>query len=512
MVFKNGMSPVHPGEILRDELTELDMSARSLARAIKVPVNRITAILNGERGITADTARRLARYFGTSTEFWMNLQQTYEIRVAEVADSQNQIDEIVPRETALLRDVVHDLILGSLPSPATRTALEIIESNLTLCTQLQTYELMARIGDLSTEMMCAFEGPLSELRDAGVFETGLADHLPHMIATIKNFEDQFKPSTELKSRRLERRFVANTDSAFESPLPMLRRLDGAWLNEVEGIASMQRVVDLRDLGNTLNENEPCSHPCADNLRKLLGDWRDEITWPKEIWTDLGARISFYEELGFDINLTSVPSPAFQEILEVTTIKSNQPDLVYEYELFSNPSMNLREERVLDRTMEASTWIDRLETQLRHFIDHTMTNVYGTDWLAVRLPKKTVATWEKLSRQLNEHITRTFPLSPRTFPLLAFTQFTDYELMICQEDHWNEVFRSVFKSREYLRESLQRLYPIRNDTMMGRPITKQDELLLYVETNRLIRAMESADGRPRSSNSTEVFFTSRNRVT
>ena len=175
-------------------------------------------------------------------------------------------------------------------------------------------------------------------------------------------------------------------------------------------------------------------------------------------------------------------------------------------------MNLREERVLDRTMNASTWIERLETQLRHFIDRTMTNVYGSDWLAVRLPKKTVTTWEKLSQELKEHITRTFPLSPRTFPLLAFAQFADYELMICQEDHWNEVFHSIFKSREYLRESLQRLYPIRNDTMMGRPITKQDELLLYVETKRLINAMESADGIPRASTSTAVFIASGKRVT
>ena len=505
MISKNGMSPVHPGEILKEELTELGMSAQSLARAIKVPVNRITAVLNGERGITADTARRLARYFGTSTEFWMNLQQSYEIRVAEVADSQNQIDEIVPRETALLREVVHDLTLEPLPSSAARTALEVIESNLTLCTQLQTYELMARIGDLNTETMRAFEGPLSELRDSGVFETGLADHLPHTIATFKNYEDQFKPSTELKSRRLERRFVANTDSAFESPLPMLRRLDGAWLNELDGIASMQRVVNLRDLGSTLNENEPFSPACADDLQKLLGDWRDEITWPKVIRTDLGARMSFYEELGFDINLTCVPSSAFQEILDATAIKPDQPDPVQAYEYFVQTSINLCEERMLARTMKACSWIERLETQLRHFIDHAMTKVYGIDWIERRFPKQTVTNWEKTNQRIKE-------LTTLTLQRLAFSQFTDYELVICQEDHWNEVFRSVFKNREYLRESLQRLYPIRNDTMIGRPITNQDELLLYVETNRLISAMEAADGRPRSSNSTAVFWTSRKRAT
>lgn len=84
MSTKNGMRPVHPGEILRDELEELDMSASAFSKALDVPVNRITAILNGQRGVTADTALRLACYFGTSPQIWMNLQKAYELRKAEI--------------------------------------------------------------------------------------------------------------------------------------------------------------------------------------------------------------------------------------------------------------------------------------------------------------------------------------------------------------------------------------------------------------------------------------------
>ena len=80
---KNGMSPVHPGEVLREELDDLGLSANALAKAIDVPANRITAILNAERGITADTALRLGRYFDTTAQFWLNLQQTWELRRAE---------------------------------------------------------------------------------------------------------------------------------------------------------------------------------------------------------------------------------------------------------------------------------------------------------------------------------------------------------------------------------------------------------------------------------------------
>lgn len=73
---------VHPGEILGDELSELGISARQLALQIKVPANRITQIIRGQRGISGDTALRLGRWFGTGPELWMNLQKTYELNLA----------------------------------------------------------------------------------------------------------------------------------------------------------------------------------------------------------------------------------------------------------------------------------------------------------------------------------------------------------------------------------------------------------------------------------------------
>ena len=74
---------IHPGEHLAEELKELGMSAAALARHIAVPTNRITQILNGRRAVTGDTALRLAHFFGTSPEFWLNLQKIYELRLAE---------------------------------------------------------------------------------------------------------------------------------------------------------------------------------------------------------------------------------------------------------------------------------------------------------------------------------------------------------------------------------------------------------------------------------------------
>ena len=74
---------IHPGEHLAEELDALRTSAAELARRLKVPTNRVTEILNGQRAITGDTALRLAHFFGTSAEFWLNLQSLYELRVAE---------------------------------------------------------------------------------------------------------------------------------------------------------------------------------------------------------------------------------------------------------------------------------------------------------------------------------------------------------------------------------------------------------------------------------------------
>lgn len=79
----NQRPAIHPGEVLSDELQEVGISATELARQIDVPANRISQIINGKRAITGDTALRLGHWFGTSAQFWLNLQTSYELRLAE---------------------------------------------------------------------------------------------------------------------------------------------------------------------------------------------------------------------------------------------------------------------------------------------------------------------------------------------------------------------------------------------------------------------------------------------
>jgi addiction module HigA family antidote len=89
--------PVHPGRILKSELAEAGLTANAVALALRIPANRLTEIINGRRSISADTALRLARYFGTSAQMWMNLQSQYDLQAAE-----DQLAGKIEREVAPL--------------------------------------------------------------------------------------------------------------------------------------------------------------------------------------------------------------------------------------------------------------------------------------------------------------------------------------------------------------------------------------------------------------------------
>ena len=146
-----------------------------------------------------------------------------------------------------------------------------------------------------------------------------------------------------------------------------------------------------------------------------------------------------------------------------------------------PSDDADEEEGLRRTNIAHDWLLRLETQLRRFIDEKMIEAFGKDWPKHRLPNGVYEMWQEKERKARQE-------DSRDRPLIAYADFTDYELVICKHDNWREVFAPFFGRRESVLESFQRLYPVRLDTMHARPITLDDELLLRVETKRLVRVM------------------------
>jgi addiction module HigA family antidote len=101
MAFKNGMRPVHPGEVLREEyLVPLEMSVNALAKALGVPTPRMNDVARERRAIAPDTAMRLARYFGGDARSWLNLQIAYDLRIAEIASAKAIARSVTPMKKA----------------------------------------------------------------------------------------------------------------------------------------------------------------------------------------------------------------------------------------------------------------------------------------------------------------------------------------------------------------------------------------------------------------------------
>ena len=97
-MYKNGMRPIHPGEVLREDfLLPLGMSANALATALSVPAPRINDVVRERRGVSADTAMRLARYFGGDARSWLNLQAAYDLRLAEIENAKRIEKEVQPK-------------------------------------------------------------------------------------------------------------------------------------------------------------------------------------------------------------------------------------------------------------------------------------------------------------------------------------------------------------------------------------------------------------------------------
>lgn len=99
-MIKNGMRPVHPGKVLREDyLIPLGMSTNALSKSLNVPASRINDIVREWRGVSADTAMRLARYFGGDARSWLNLQAAYDLRVAEIENADGIERDVVPMAT-----------------------------------------------------------------------------------------------------------------------------------------------------------------------------------------------------------------------------------------------------------------------------------------------------------------------------------------------------------------------------------------------------------------------------
>ena len=253
-----------------------------------------------------------------------------------------------------------------------------------------------------------------------------------------------------------------------------------WLNSGDQVRSLMGIVELQEIGHVLQAIPGFETDSAERLRPHLGDWRRSIDWPAKIFTDPLARSEFYVDLGLNPALTDFPASAFDQAATIARIKLPPPPRILDYEPL--PEREEDDEEVgFERNNAAHDRLQRFETQVRRFIDQSMTAAAGKSWIKHRVPGQIRQKWrEKQDRARDK--------GEAERPLIAYADFTDYEMIIVQNGNWTNVFRPVFRRETLVQESFQRLYPIRFCTMHARLITQDDELYLHAETQRILTAI------------------------
>lgn len=254
-----------------------------------------------------------------------------------------------------------------------------------------------------------------------------------------------------------------------------------WIRETDAACSTTALMELHGLGSALRSVQGFDEVLTKAIRSDLGDWRDRISFPPAVFDDPVARTEFYVERGFNSSLTDFPEEAFQECLVRVGLDTDLQDGDEWAEVMH--AVDPVEDAAFRRTNKCHNLLQRLERRLRQFIDAAMTERYGADWPKKRLPPRILESWERKKSQAESAgvVLTTF---------IEVADFTDYDQIICRKDHWRDVFQGRFKRQESVRESFQRLHPIRLATMHARLVTKEDELYVLAESRRLLGAIDS----------------------
>jgi hypothetical protein len=207
------------------------------------------------------------------------------------------------------------------------------------------------------------------------------------------------------------------------------------------------------------------------MRLALGDWR-QVTVPG--LTDWEQRTAFYIEHGFDQRLTALPEPAFTQTLDIVLHRRRGRR--------QSPIIDDDVDGAVDRRMrESSEVVVRFERRVRDFVLQVMTSRYGDRWMKQRVPPAVLERW-RAKRADEEDKSR----SRET--IFEYADFVDYLEIILRRDNWSDLFEGIFGDKEEISVSFRRLYPLRNEICHACRITKEDYLVLLLETRRIERAI------------------------
>ena len=322
---------------------------------------------------------------------------------------------------------------------------------------------------------------LDELRRMNaVLKNVLVEHRKQFYVPDPSEITSLTPNLE---KELTRFAMRDSTASYKDGLDRaMKSLSAPWLKIDDKIKSITAVSKLYDMGHLLNTKAMFSDELLKNLRENLGDWRGKFDLPQVILNDPLARHDFYVERGFNPSLTDFPSDAFEQAVSVTGIKTKQQPLIRAYSLM--PQLGkVNVNSGIKRTTKAYILLRNFESQVRNFIDSHMKPIFGENWPKHRTTGEIYKKWRDRRDEAQNN-------GEKAYPLIAYADFADYEVIVTRKDNWEKIFKSYFKDKIFIQVSFRRLYPIRNCTMHSRPITHDDELILHVETKHLLKAIGS----------------------
>ena len=325
------------------------------------------------------------------------------------------------------------------------------------------------------------EGPIEEARRLGLLDptSDLRQSITATMQAREAYDRLFRLAEVDEIGKLARDAMATTAlarSVFESQDKLkaaMGEVVSPWLRIESATASARAFADVVAIGRGIDARRPFGAEFAEALRPTLGDWRDLATPPVEPLIDPLLRSGFYYERGFNPTLADFTPPAFDESLRIAGLREDEAGETDEVESDDG----------FARARFAFDQLQRFEITLRRFIDRVMRDAFGDDWTRRQLPAGMLDAWvDKRDKAVRGG-------QPER-PLIDYADFADYRPIIERRDNWATVFKPVFGRADDIRESFQRLFPVRIATMHARMVTQDDELLLLIETKRVLKAIRA----------------------
>lgn len=357
------------------------------------------------------------------------------------------------------------------------------ESRATLLSQMNNSYVRTHIEDLSV-MRTALENARSPLtEDVGAMRSAVLELQEFNARFQSPLEEQISQVREIMKNASTVRTLALGQDTIGRMSASIAEIKSPWVDLEDTIKSMTAATELYAISAGISDLEPFGGRLSSVLRSDFGDWRHIKSIPESVLMDPVERFGFYRYHGFNDSLTDFPEEAFDDLLWHSGLyQPDWPNPAPEYDVDLAIQSNDESEEVPESNQEAYKVIYRLETRLRQFIDTEMTRAFGSGWEKQQLPGDIYESWKTKKEARAKS-------GDSELPLIAYSDFTDYQTVIVKKDNWARVFRPIFSRKTDIQESLTRLQPVRICTMHCRVIMPDDQLLLSAEAQRIFRAIE-----------------------